>query len=168
MDWKETAAEKTFIGLLALAGAWVVKKSKPAWKKMIRLSKLSSDVDDLKRDYAVLHQTLEAIITVDSEAVFLSNEAGYCVFANDSLCDLFGGDRDEIEGDGWINFIEVNQRSRVRNEYEYAVKSGKHLDSSFVIINKRTEQEINCLYTAMIRRNAEGKIIIIFSIVKKR
>lgn len=167
-DWKSQVAEKTFIGALVLFGAWAVKKSKPAWKGLIRLSRLTSDVDELKKKYAVLHHTLEAVITVDSECVFLSNEQGFCTFANDRICELLGGDRDEIEGDGWINFIKVNQRSRVRNEYEYAVKNGKHLDSTFTVINKVSNEEFDCDFTVMIRRNLEGEIIVIFAIIKRK
>lgn len=167
MDWKETA-EKSLIGLLTLIGAWGVKKSKPAWKGLIRLSKLSSDVDELKKNYSVLHHTLESVIETNSECIFLSKEDGSCVYANPSLCELFGGDGDDLEGFGWISFIKENQRHRVRNEYKYAIESDKHLDSYFTIVNKVSDKEIECYFTVMIRRNLEGKIVVIFAIIKRK
>lgn len=167
MDWKETLISNSFVGTITLIGAWLVRKYRPALKEAKRMFSVTEDVAGLKKKYESLNATVDAIVSMYPDAVFMCKENGDLIYANDMMCDLFGAKMEDLEGEGWLRFIVNKDREYVTKAYQSAIKNGKHFAPSFTIRNADSEQFISCDCTIILRRDIAGSIINIFGRILK-
>jgi PAS domain-containing protein len=65
--------------------------------------------------------------------MFLTNEAGDCVWVNKSYLRLVNRSLPEVLGDGWINSVEQHEREAVRNEWDLACQEARDFDMIYNI-----------------------------------
>jgi PAS domain S-box-containing protein len=166
MDWKEKAYETAFIGTLTLIGSWFVRKYRPALKEVRRIVSVTEDISSLKKKLEITTATVDAILSVHENAVFLCKDNGDLTYANEVMCEMFGANVEDLEGEGWLRFIVDKHRDYVIKSYQSAIKNGRHFAPSFTIRNGETGVETKCDCSIIIRRNSEAAVISIFGVVK--
>jgi PAS domain S-box-containing protein len=68
--------------------------------------------------------------------IFESDSEGMCVWANDAYLELLKRDSTEVMGNGWRNFIHQDDREKVVNEWENAVKENRSSQSMYRMVDK--------------------------------
>lgn len=166
MEWKEKSAETILVGALTLLGAWVIKKIKPLFNGLSDIATSPKKIKLFESEKDILHGKVNALVSISSDAIFICNEDGACVYANETLCELFGASESDMEGYGWSNFIKHDERERAKKEWKSGIENDKNITSGYTIVNGRTGQLIECTYTAIVHR-VNGRIITILGVVKK-
>lgn len=113
-DWKAQVAEKTFIGALALFGAWLVKKSRPAWKWGVKMSSIDSRVDKIELELSIERSSRIAALKAATDPVYIMNAEGDMIFANPAFMDMIGyNNAEDIYGKGYLMAIPAEDLERV-------------------------------------------------------
>lgn len=90
MDWKAQIAEKTLIGTLALFGAWIVKRSRPAWKWAVALSDIATRVDKLELELSIERSSRLAALKATTDPVYIIDKEGNLTFVNPAFLAMTG------------------------------------------------------------------------------
>lgn len=167
MDWKEKGTETIFVGIIAFLGSLFVKKFKPSFKTAKRMYGLVSEVDVIKYELELLKSLQDAKFHLSSDCIFQCDKYGKCVRVNQSICDLFGADEDEMLGYGWADFIAEDERGEAEKYWKERVLTNTIIKSEYPIINRKTNTKVECSYIAYVKRD-KGQIISIFGIVNKK
>jgi PAS domain S-box-containing protein len=68
--------------------------------------------------------------------IFESDGEGMCIWANDAYLELLKRDSTEVMGNGWRNFIHQDDREKVVNEWENAIKENRSSQSMYRMVDK--------------------------------
>lgn len=111
MDWKEKGTETIFVGVIAFFGSIFVKKIKPMWKELRRISKLTDGVDDLVKKSDIAEKRLRAVLYSSSDPIFINNNEGEVVFVNPAWLALTGMKTEkDAYGFGYMAVIPEDDR----------------------------------------------------------
>lgn len=102
-----------------------------------------------------------------SEGMYECDVNGECIWANQSLCDLFGLAYHDMMGHGWMEAIPPEQRSIVIDIWNKAIRDDIPYTWSYNIINRITSENIRVTATAIAVRDEFGHPILHCGIVKK-
>lgn len=98
-------------------------------------------------------------------ATFECDDKGNCVWVNSALAGLFGMERSEMLGSGWLKAIETGDRARVWANFQEAISSKIPYSVEYVAVNQKTEERIPCFAEAEITRDMDGTVIFIHGVV---
>ncbi len=138
------------------------------WQTKDNVGKIQKDITSIKAAQAANFQ-------LSPDCIFECSIDGKCIMVNESLCRLYGADRQLFLGYGWTNFV-VDENDEddeaVRREAKVfwvsSVMTDNVINSEYTIRNGYTYEKVRCAYTAYVKRNQEtGEIISIFGIVNK-
>ena len=133
-------------------------------ENMITLTKTVSDMGEIvKRELTtnggasmkdVMIQTRDIAHIAAARANAISNHSrfsmfecdpsGKCVFANESLCEMFGLDRAEMIEYGWLGAIVDEERAATNDAWAKAVKEHIPYSWNYHIKNRRTGEIVAC------------------------
>lgn len=122
----------------------------------------------MSTDMSVIRLTQEAEFQLNPDCRFQCSSDGRFTKVNDSLCKLFGGDRDKFLGFGWVSFIAPEERERVREEWEQGVESDSVILCDYHVINGYTNERIICTSVAYVKRNDKNEVVSIFGIINRK
>jgi PAS domain S-box-containing protein len=90
-------------------------------------------------------------------AIYVCDSTGNCEFANDELGELFGLDRADFRGFGWLEAIVNEDRERTHGAWMFCVANKVPYECEYVVKNKRTGKTIKCLATGypVVRESGE-------------
>jgi PAS domain S-box-containing protein len=74
------------------------------------------------------------IFQVAPMGVFLTDNDGNCLFANQRWCEWAGMTLDEAQGKGWLKALHPDDRARVLEEWSSAVREGREFNSEYRFI----------------------------------
>ena len=94
MDWKQVATILAIIGTVFTGGYWGWQKLlKPILDFLKRCEKIeakANEVDEVRGHSLYVSKKLDALLQLSDYAIFVCNDAGLCVLANEAICELFG------------------------------------------------------------------------------
>lgn len=138
------------------------------------LQQTKDKVGKVQRDISVMKAAMDANFQLSPDCIFqCAPPDGRCIMVNESICRLYGADREQLLGYGWTNFIDdsvdEDAKETAKDYWKQAVISDNVINSQYTIINGFTGERIPCVYTAYVKRNGEtNEIISIFGIVIKK
>ena len=112
----------------------------------------SKILDKLNEKLLLLINRQDFHFELAEAALFECNPCGECERANVALCKLFGATKEQMMGFGWSNFIEQSEPSK--KKFIDALESDNEITDFYTIKNGNKKAG----YTAMIKRDSEGKI----------
>lgn len=108
----------------------------------------------------------DATFLLSKEPMFKNDERGYCILANNALCQLYGVSQEQLLGLGWLNYIIEEDKERIKEEWLNVIETGTEIASYYTIINQVTDEEVPVKYRAIINKH-NGKIISAIGNVEK-
>lgn len=114
-----------------------------------KITELSKSIDSKLNNISIRQ---ESNFELSETAMFECDKNGECVRANIALCKLFGATKEQMMGFGWSNFIEQSEPSK--KKFIDALESDNEITDFYTIKNGNKKAG----YTAMIKRDSEGKI----------
>lgn len=127
---------------------------------------IKDQVKEISKDVKAIRVERDATFLLAKEPMFKNDASGYCILANQALCKLYGTTQEQLLGLGWLNFINEDDRERVKDEWKNIMESGTEITSSYTIINQSTDEEVPVRYRAIINRDND-KIISALGYVEK-
>jgi PAS domain S-box-containing protein len=73
-------------------------------------------------------------------SIYVCDKEGNCEFVNDELCDLFGLEKADCIGFGWLSGLGPNDRQRVHDNWMFCVKNKIPYDCDYKVQNQRTKE----------------------------
>lgn len=101
------------------------------------------------------------ILDMEDSPIFETNAEGLCVWVNDKYVGLICRNKDDLIGNGWKNFIHEDDRQRVIEEWESAVKEERSSQSSYKMVSKCGKvYNVDCYAQKHKNNGYTGKIIV--------
>ncbi|HYC69623.1 MAG TPA: PAS domain S-box protein [Opitutaceae bacterium] len=114
--------------------ALTISPIRDAAGRVIGASKIARDVGDRRAAVAALRESEERFRLLADHVpvgIFLSDEAGRCVFVNNAWRAMSGMDAESACGDGWARALHPDDRARVAADWQAAVRSGASSRAEF-------------------------------------
>jgi len=133
-----------------------------------RVRNFSNLLLKISKDVSLIKAAQDANFQLNPDCIFQCAPDSRCIMVNESICRLFGAERDEMLGFGWTSFIHEDEREDAKKYWKDSVLTDNVINSEYTIVNGYTQEEIPCVYTAYVKRNSDGEIISIFGIVNRK
>lgn len=127
---------------------------------------IKDQIKQIANDVKIIMIERDATFYLSKDPMFKTDDKGHYVAVNTSLCQLIGAPEIELLGLGWLNYISLQDRDRVWEEWENIIESGKEISTYFTIKNPETTEMIPVKCIAVINRSGNSVISIIGSIEK--
>ncbi len=127
---------------------------------------IKDQIKQIANDVKIIMIERDATFYLSKDPMFKTDDKGHYVAVNTSLCNLIGAPEIELLGLGWLNYISLQDRDRVWEEWENIIESGKEISTYFTIKNPETTEMIPVKCIAVINRSGNSVISIIGSIEK--
>lgn len=127
---------------------------------------IKDQIKQIANNVKIIRIERDATFYLSKDPMFKTDDKGYYVAVNTSLCQLIGVTEGELLGLGWLNYISLEDRDRVWEEWENIIKSGKEISTFFTIKNPESMEMIPVKCRAVINRSGDSVISIIGSIEK--
>lgn len=127
---------------------------------------IKDQIKQIANDIKIIRIEGDATFYLSKDPMFKTDDKGYYVAVNTSLCQLIGVTEGELLGLGWLNYISLEDRDRVWEEWENIIESGKEISTFFTIKNPESMEMIPVKCRAVINRSGDSIISIIGSIEK--
>ena len=119
---------------------------------------IKDQVKQIATDVKTICVERDATFLLSKEPMFKNDEHGYCILANNALCQLYGVSQEQLLGLGWLNYIIEEDKERIKEEWLNVIETGTEIASYYTIINQITNEEVPVKYRAIINKH-NGKII---------
>jgi len=119
---------------------------------------IKDQVKEISKDVKAIRVERDATFLLAKEPMFKNDAKGYCILANQALCHLYGTTQEQLLGLGWLNFIEEEDRERVKEEWKNIIESGTEITSTYTVINQMSNIPIPVRYRAIVNRDNEAII----------
>lgn len=149
------------IDIIALNLQEVSKELKPNGGGSIK-----DQVKQIATDVKTICVERDATFLLSKEPMFKNDEHGYCILANNALCQLYGVSQEQLLGLGWLNYISEEDKERIKEEWLNVIETGTEIASYYTIINQVTDEEVPVKYRAIINKH-NGRIISAIGNVEK-
>jgi PAS domain-containing protein len=101
------------------------------------------------------------ILDMQESPIFESDSEGLCIWANEKYVNLICRNKEDLFGNGWKNFIHEDDRKRVIEEWESAVKEERSSQSNYRMVSKcGNVYEVECYAQKHKGNGYTGKIIV--------
>lgn len=127
---------------------------------------IKDQIKQIANDVKIIRIEGDATFYLSKDPMFKTDDKGHYVAVNTSLCQLIGVTEGELLGLGWLNYVSLEDRDRVWEEWENIIESGKEISTFFTIKNPESMEMIPVKCRAVINRSGDSVISIIGSIEK--
>ena len=127
---------------------------------------IKDQVKQIANDVRVIRVERDATFHLAKEPMFKTDGKGYYISCNSSLCSLIGVSEQELLGLGWLNYISLEDKDRIWEEWENIIESGKEISTYYTIKNPQTMDLIPVKCRAVINRDSSNIVSIIGTIEK--
>lgn len=159
-DWKAQVAEKTFIGALALAGAWLVKKSKPAWKWAVRQSSIGDRIEKLEIDLSIERSSRLAALKAATDPVYVIDPTGNMTFANPAFMAMTGfSSVEDAYGVGFLQAIHPDDIKQVKMIEEDLIKHPSSIEKNVRWVHRKTGEVTHTICRSELIKDKNGVLI---------
>lgn len=127
---------------------------------------IKDQIKQIANDVKIIRIERDATFYLSKDPMFKTDDKGHYVAVNTSLCQLIGVTEGELLGLGWLNYISLEDKDRVWEEWENIIESGEEISTFFTIKNPESMEMIPVKCRAVINRSGDTVISIIGSIEK--
>jgi len=92
-------------------------------------------------------------------AIYVCDLQGQCESVNEELAELFGIDKADCVGLGWLEGICPEDRKRVHDVWMFCVTAGIPYECEYIVHNKRTGAEVEVTTKAYPVKRFDGKML---------
>lgn len=125
-----------------------------------------SDRLDKVLNFAKMGERRSLILSEHSNIpTFECDEFGLCVWVNTALANLFGMERAEMLGNGWLKAVDSDDKQRVWRTFKESIEQNIPYSSNYTVVSQRTGQRIYCYASAEVTRTPQNKVIFIHGTV---
>lgn len=78
----------------------------------------------------------KSILNISEIPTFETDSRGACTFANKASLDLLGRTFEELKNFGWLNIIHPEDRQKVKDEWDAAIRDRRNFELTFRIVCK--------------------------------
>ena len=149
------------IDIIALNLQEVSKELKPNGGGSIK-----DQIKQIATDVKTICVERDATFLLSKEPMFKNDAHGYCILANNALCQLYGVSQEQLLGLSWLNYIIEEDKERIKEEWMNVIETGTEISSYYTIINQVTDEEVPVKYRAIINKH-NGRIISAIGNVEK-
>lgn len=96
---------------------------------------IAFDVTEQRKAAGHLHR----LITKTPVGIYQTDEAGNCVYVNDTWCEIAGINKETALGRGWTSALHPDDRDRVAQQWYRAAESGQEFRSEFRFLHTNGE-----------------------------
>ena len=125
---------------------------------------IKDQIKQIANDVKIIRIERDATFYLSKDPMFKTDDKGHYVAVNTSLCQLIGVTEGELLGLGWLNYISLEDKDRVWEEWENIIESGKEISTFFTIKNPESMEMIPVKCRAVINRSGDSVISIIGTI----
>jgi PAS domain S-box-containing protein len=111
-------------------------------------------IEDRQDDFEAF---LNAQLNIGDEAVFRTDPNGHVITNNRKHQNLTGFSMAQVEGDGWINVIHPDWRSKTHTKWHEAVSDGREFSEDIMYVSPQGDNYMVHV-NAFRERDAKGKI----------
>lgn len=122
---------------------------------------MADAVNRIEEQIHILNYWMTAFQNLYEKPIFKADNLGHNVWANNSYLKLVGASLPEVEGHGWLSYVEDNERPKVSLEWESAVKEGRSFDLTYTLHNNIHNKKIRVrriAYPIIVKRKLAGYI----------
>ena len=83
---------------------------------------IKDQVKQIANDVRVIRVERDATFHLAKEPMFKTDGKGYYISCNSSLCSLIGVSEQELLGLGWLNYISLEDKDRIWEEWENIIE----------------------------------------------
>lgn len=76
----------------------------------------------------------KSILNVSEIPTFETDAKGGCIFVNKAYLNFTGRSFEEVKNFGWINIIHPDDRTKVKNEWDSAIRDSRNFELSFRVV----------------------------------
>jgi PAS domain S-box-containing protein len=120
-------------------------------------SSMRDAIDRIEERQDDFEAFLNAQLNIGNEAVFRTDAEGHVITNNRKHQNLTGFSMAQVEGDGWINVIHPNWRTKTHLKWHEAVSEGREFSEDIMYVTTAGE-EYMVHVNAFRERDATGKI----------
>lgn len=130
--------ERLGVGIgIILAQIWSTFKQRKDLRKISKEFEgnggktIRDSLDRIELRLVLSEARVRALVSNNGQMLFEANADGMWVWANKELCDKAGRSVDDLNGNGWVNIIHVEDRDRVYKEWQTAINQNREFDLLF-------------------------------------
>lgn len=112
----------------------------------------------------VRQQFLESKLGI---ALYVCSSDGSCEYANESLATLFGLERAQMLGNGWLQAVNRSERQKVMEFWHYAIEHKMPYDYEYGIVNQETLEKFHAVTRAFPVVSKDGAMLCYVGIVER-
>jgi len=125
---------------------------------------IKDQIKQIANDIKIIRVERDATFYLSKDPSFKSDGKGYYTSINYALSQLVGVPESELLGLGWLNYIALEDKDRIWEEWENIIESGKEISLFYGIKNPTTMEVIPVKCRAVINRNNDKIISVIGTI----
>ena len=125
---------------------------------------IKDQVKQIANDVRIIRIERDATFHLAKEPMFKADNKGYYTFINSALSNLVGVPEQELLGLGWLNYITLEDKDRLWEEWENIIESGKEISLFYGIKNPTTMEVIPVKCRAVINRDNDKILSVIGTI----
>ena len=126
---------------------------------------IKDQVKQIANDIKIIRVERDATFYLSKDSSFKSDGKGYYTSVNYALSQLVGVPESELLGLGWLNYISLEDKDRIKEEWENIIESGKEISLFYGIKNPTTMEVIPVKCRAVINRD-NNKILSVIGTIE--
>lgn len=100
-------------------------------------------------------------------ALYVCSPDGSCEYANEAIADLFGLERAQMLGNGWMRAVNRSERQKVMEFWEYAVQHKMPYDYEYGVVNQETMEKFKVSTRAFPVVSKDGSVLCYVGMVER-
>lgn len=125
---------------------------------------IKDQIKQIANDIKIIRVERDATFYLSKEPSFKSDGKGHYTSINYALSQLVGVSESELLGLGWLNYIALEDKDRIWEEWENIIESGKEISLFYGIKNPTTMEVIPVKCRAVINRDNDKILSVIGTI----
>ena len=126
---------------------------------------IKDQIKQIANDIKIIRVERDATFYLSKEPSFKSDGKGYYTSINYTLSQLVGVPESELLGLGWLNYVALEDKDRIWEEWENIIESGKEISLFYGIKNPTTMEVISVKCRAVINRD-NNKILSVIGTIE--
>lgn len=125
---------------------------------------IHSNVIDIKRDIKIIDGRTTTIMSIIGDnqmsvGMYETDKNGNCIFVNGRWTEITGMSIDDAQSYGWVNSIHPDDREKVQENWDYALRHSSKFDMIYSIINIKTQKTTKVRGYALPIKSTDNSVI---------
>lgn len=107
-------------------------------------------------------------MNIDNLGIYECDTTGRCIWVNDTYAEIWGRDKQELMGAGWLLGLSEDERQEIWEKWQYSVNHGTPYEAEYTITNKKNGKKIPVKTSAICYKGADGKPAIYIGTIREK